>query len=389
MQNTALWLLVSVAATLTPGNATFLTFDGFPSANSAISNYGSNMTAACSGSGQPGCVLQGNGFRPQNGRNVRLNSFDLGGWPLADYENQPIQILNGSLNVLADFSGTVRGAGFTHSHFDVGITSGEELRILFGNNFSIAIDNVIFDEALPVVSGVPEQGTLWLLASGLVPSALLRVRRALYRWTLLALMVGGAAITASADTIKITGVITQSTDDGTGPAMNNPSLNNIHDLQPFQVTLDFPGSITAPGMYNLTGSSLLFSVPSAGANESSFGSINLTVTSNGIFDDMSLLGCLTTGSDCFQGNQLTANFRILAAALNSQNVPAVGLDQPHPLDLLEDDGVTDIHGTISTYSYTGASPVPEPASLALCSLAAGVAALRRIRRQSNRKMIGR
>ena len=188
---------------------------------------------------------------------------------------------------------------------------------------------------------------------------------------LLALTVGPHE--ADAATITFSGIITQSTQDGTGPAVNNPSLNNIQDLQAYTVTLAFAGSITAPGMYNLTGSSLTFSVPAAPAMESSFGSISLTITANGGFDDLSLLGCLTTGSGCLVGNQLSGNFRIPAALLNSQNVAAIGLDPPHPLDLLEDDGTTDIHGSITSYSYTGsASAVPEPTSAILlgCGLIA-------------------
>ena len=65
--------------------------------------------------------------------------------------------------------------------------------------------------------------------------------------------------------------------------------------------------------------------------------------------------------------------------LYSQNVPAIGLDLPHPLDLLEDDGITDIHGTITSYSYTGpVSAVPEPSLTVLlgCFLAGLVAANR-------------
>jgi hypothetical protein len=34
---------------------------------------------------------------------------------------------------------------------------------------------------------------------------------------------------AYASEITVTGMITQSTSDGTGPAVNNPSLNNIAD----------------------------------------------------------------------------------------------------------------------------------------------------------------
>ena len=189
--------------------------------------------------------------------------------------------------------------------------------------------------------------------------------------------VSALANVAVADIITFGGAITQSTLDGTGPAVNNPGLNNILDLQAYTVTLGFLGSITAPGTYNLN--SLTFSVPTAPASEISFGSISLTITTAGGFDQFSVLGCLTTGGGCFVGNQLDANFKIPAASLNSQNVTAIGLDPPHPLDLLEDDGITDIQGTITTYSNTGpASTVPEPSlvGLLVCLLAGLVGANR-------------
>lgn len=205
----------------------------------------------------------------------------------------------------------------------------------------------------------------------------------------IAMACWGLAITASAGTMSFGGAIIQSTQDGTGPAVNNPSLNNIQDLEAYIATLTFAGSITAPGTYSLTGSILTFSVPAAPATESSFGFISLTVTANGGFDDLSLLACLTTGSDpCppFVGNGMTANFRIPAAMLNSQNVTAIGLDLPHPLDLLEDDGITDLHGSITSYSNTSsANAVPEPCSAILlgCSLIA-LAAGRRYRTESEK-----
>jgi hypothetical protein len=182
--------------------------------------------------------------------------------------------------------------------------------------------------------------------------------------------VFGFANLAVASTITFGGTITQSTQDGTGPAGNNPDLNKIQDLQAYLVTLVFPGSITAPGSYNLMGS-LTFSDSIAPASENNFDSISLTITLSGGFEEFSLLGCLTTGGGCLIGNQLDANFKIPAASLNSQNVTAIGLDPPHPLDLLEDDGITDIQGTITTYSNTSANAVPEPSSLSLlcCALA--------------------
>src|SRR5258708_20736017 len=130
----------------------------------------------------------------------------------------------------------------------------------------------------------------------------------------------GSSATAVAATITFGGLLTQSTPDGTGPAMNNLSLNNVKDLQAYTVTLIFPGSITMPGTYNLTGSSLKFNDPAAPASEMSFGSITLTITLNAGFDEFSLLGCLTSGMSCGAGNQLDSNFKFLSPLLNSQNV---------------------------------------------------------------------
>lgn len=182
---------------------------------------------------------------------------------------------------------------------------------------------------------------------------------------------------ASAGAISVTGTISQSTQDGTGPAANNPSLNNILDTDGYTILLDFTGSgvsgISGPGVYDLTGGSLMFLDATASALEASFGSITLVVTNVSVVDDLTLFACLTTGTACNQGNQLSASFEIAAASLNAANVSTTGLDQPHPLDLLEDDGATDIQGSITKYSYTGASAVPEPGSAFL--VIAGLAIL--------------
>jgi hypothetical protein len=102
--------------------------------------------------------------------------------------------------------------------------------------------------------------------------------------------VAGFATVGLAGTITVGGKITQSTSDGTGPAGNNPTLNNIQDLQAYLVTLVFPGSITTTVTYSL--SSLTFSVPTAPASEISFGSSSLTVAAASGFDQFILLGCL-------------------------------------------------------------------------------------------------
>jgi hypothetical protein len=186
-------------------------------------------------------------------------------------------------------------------------------------------------------------------------------------------------ITAVADTITLGGTITQSTQDGTGPAANNPGLNAIATGDAYLLTLNFAGSITAPGSYNLTGFNLLFEDPSAGAAENAFSSVNWTVTPSGSLYQISMLACLTTGAaGCAASNQLTLDFGIPLAGLNQQNVTAQGLPLLQPFDLLEDDGVTDIHGSVTTYSYTGVTAVPEPGSLLLLgSGVIGVLAQRR------------
>ena len=97
---------------------------------------------------------------------------------------------------------------------------------------------------------------------------------------------------ALADTITFGGVIVQSTQDGTGPAMNNASLNAIKDGDPYSVTLDFVGLLTLPGAFNpLTEATLTFTDTKAGVSEASFGAVSLTLTPDGSFADISLLAC--------------------------------------------------------------------------------------------------
>ena len=99
--------------------------------------------------------------------------------------------------------------------------------------------------------------------------------------------------------------------------------------------------------------------------ESAFDSISLSVTPDGTSDDISLLGCLTSGSGCLFGNYLSMNFAIPSGDLDSANVPASLISGLYPpLDLLEDDGTTDIQGSVSAYT----SPEPASLPLLLCGL---------------------
>ena len=182
-------------------------------------------------------------------------------------------------------------------------------------------------------------------------------------WFLAVFMVNALAGGAAADTIIFSGVIMQSTQDGTGPAVNNPDLNKIQDGDAFAVTFDFTGSITAPGTYQPASFSLLLHDSGSSVDEASFDSVSLSVLPDGSSFDISMLGCLTTGGGCLVGNSLSAIFQIPSAGLNSQNVTAQALFGLTPLDLLEDGGTTDIQGSVTSYSYIFDSPVPEPSAI--------------------------
>jgi hypothetical protein len=168
------------------------------------------------------------------------------------------------------------------------------------------------------------------------------------------------------------GVISQSTSDFTGPAVNNPSLNNIKDGDAYQLMLNSLNPILSPGLYNTPDLTLSFVDLSAGASETAFSSVSLSIIADGSFFDISLLGCLSTGSGCNVGNELDANFRIASTDLQSASAAAFLIPGLNPsLDLLEDDGVTDIQGSVTSFSN---SSVPEPSAIGL--VAAGLAVLK-------------
>jgi hypothetical protein len=176
---------------------------------------------------------------------------------------------------------------------------------------------------------------------------------------------------AVAGAITFSGLISQSTADGTGPAVNNPALNNIGDFDNYVVTINSQGQILSPGLYNTPDLTLSFVDAGAGASETAFNSVSVSVVVDGSFFDISVLGCLSTGSSCNTGNELDANFRIANTDLGSSNAQAFAIPALNPsLDLLEDDGVTDIQGSATNFANAG---VPEPGTIAMATI--GLAAL--------------
>jgi hypothetical protein len=178
---------------------------------------------------------------------------------------------------------------------------------------------------------------------------------------------------ACAGVILLSGTVTQSTQDGTGPAVNNGSLNSIQNGDSYIATLTFGGGLSGPGLYQLTAAA--FQDLTAGVGEAGFGPIwSFDVVQNGTTLDFSVVACLTTGTSCSQGNFLAANFEIPAAQLNGVNVAASPIFGLLPFELLEDDGTTDFHATIDRFSS-----VPEPGCILLVFSALAMFALVRKR----------
>lgn len=106
---------------------------------------------------------------PDPGWNVRLISFDLGGYNKSDKENQTIRILDQTFNPLIVYPGHVEGNNGatpplpTHSHYDPNILRDGRIRIQFGPDYNVGIDNISF-----ISSPVAEPATMCLLGSGLV-----------------------------------------------------------------------------------------------------------------------------------------------------------------------------------------------------------------------------
>lgn len=99
-------------------------------------------------------------FTPDPGYAVRINRFELAGYPHLNYHNQPVLITDTDFNVLWSGGPYVKGEedGFpSHSNYAPNLTSSETIYLLYGNNWNIGIDNIDFDQVAvpPCSSFVP------------------------------------------------------------------------------------------------------------------------------------------------------------------------------------------------------------------------------------------
>ena len=105
---------------------------------------------------------------PQTGYEVVLNSFDLVSYANGTYTNQPVRVYDANYNLLTDFGGP-QTLTSTHSHFAPNLTSTGMLRLQYGDNLDVGINNVSFDQfSVPEPSG---------LVIGICAAAALALRR--------------------------------------------------------------------------------------------------------------------------------------------------------------------------------------------------------------------
>jgi len=109
---------------------------------------------------------------PAEGYGVKLVSFDMAGYSHADLTNVVMRVLDGSGNVLHNFAagGAVAiqgdGTGPQHSTFTPNLTVAGTMRLQWGTDWNVGLDNLQF-EAIPL-SAIPEPSTWTLLGLGVV-----------------------------------------------------------------------------------------------------------------------------------------------------------------------------------------------------------------------------
>ena len=100
---------------------------------------------------------------PDTGYFVKLNSFDLAGYPGFTQPNQTVRILDKNFNILVDYSPfDITGNG--HNTFFPDILTSDIIRIQYGPSWNTGIDNINFDQQTvpepPPIGSVPEPSTI-------------------------------------------------------------------------------------------------------------------------------------------------------------------------------------------------------------------------------------
>lgn len=159
--------------------------DNITSTNSGIFNYGEgngftpNITVSNNlrfwesgygGLSGVGYSATGEGlvsFEAEVGYRIRLNSFDLGSYT-SGLDDQVLQILDGNNNVLLDLGPQDFADNMeTRTFENLNIVTGGILKIRFGNNDELGIDNINFDQVLEIPEPSSMMGLLFLGGLGL------------------------------------------------------------------------------------------------------------------------------------------------------------------------------------------------------------------------------
>jgi hypothetical protein len=103
---------------------------------------------------------------------VRLHSFQMGGWSGTDRILPFLQVLVDGNAVFTQTNIWISGTTANTFSFDPNVVKGGVIEIRFGNNWTVAIDNIGFSQEL-----IPEPASITLLVGGLAGLALRRRTR--------------------------------------------------------------------------------------------------------------------------------------------------------------------------------------------------------------------
>ena len=111
-------------------------------------------------------------FTADAGHEVRLHSFQMGGWPNTNRTLPFLQVLLDGNPVFTQTNVAISGTTANTFSFDPNVVKGGVIEIRFGNDWNVAIDNIGFSQEL-----IPEPASITLLVGGLAGRALRRRNR--------------------------------------------------------------------------------------------------------------------------------------------------------------------------------------------------------------------